>query len=195
MNVTIRIRRNQGLLTIAVALVLSACSGSGAPAPTAPVSNAGGAIASAPVSNPGAAAAATQAPQAQVAGTRDACALVTEKEATAFLGSDPGPGTSTNAGAASACSYSGSLGIGVEGGDGVAQFGLKKSSMQGLGSLQTFSGVGDDAFATIVANTIADMEILKGSTLLSILVQGDPSLQNITPDALRALGSSAAGRL
>jgi hypothetical protein len=39
------------------------------------------------------------------------------------------------------------------------------------------------------------MEILKGSTILTVNVQGDPSLQNITPAALTTLGMAAAGRL
>jgi hypothetical protein len=39
------------------------------------------------------------------------------------------------------------------------------------------------------------MEILKGSALLTVNVQGDPSLQNITLAALTTLGTTAVGRL
>jgi hypothetical protein len=39
------------------------------------------------------------------------------------------------------------------------------------------------------------MEILKGSTILTVNVQGDPALQNITPASLTTLGMAAAGRL
>ena len=39
------------------------------------------------------------------------------------------------------------------------------------------------------------MEIVKGSTLLSVHVQGNPSLQNVTVAALTALGTTAVGRL
>ena len=55
--------------------------------------------------------------------------------------------------------------------------------------------VGDDGFVFIVGNTIAQMVILKGSELLTVNVQGDPALQNITLPTLTTLGTAAAARL
>ena len=120
---------------------------------------------------------------------------ITEQEATAFLGSDPGPGINVGSPAAPACAYGASLTIGVELNDGQAMFATTKAAMQGSGKAQELSGVGDTAYVFIVANTIADMEILKGSTLLSVRVQGDPSRQNVTVAALTSLGTTAVGRL
>ena len=67
--------------------------------------------------------------------------------------------------------------------------------MQGSGTSQAMTGVGDEAFRTFVANTIADVEILKGSVLVSVEVQGDPSHQNITLAPLTTLGTMVVGRL
>jgi hypothetical protein len=125
----------------------------------------------------------------------NACLLITEAEATAFLGSDPGVGVMTTTDTATACSYGGSLVVSVEPGDGQAQFDQKKRAVEGQNNTHTLSGVGDAAFAFVVGNTIADMEILKGSSLMSVLVQGNPSLQNITPESLQALGATTVGRL
>jgi hypothetical protein len=127
-------------------------------------------------------------------GAIDACALITEKEAAAFLGSDPGPGTNSGTPEAPACAYGASLTIGVGLTDAKAQFDLQRPAA-GSSNFQALSGVGDDAYATLVANTVAAMEILKGSVLLSVQVQGDPSLQNVTFDALTKLGKTAAGRI
>lgn len=94
-----------------------------------------------------------------------------------------------------ACAYDGSLTVGLELNDGKAQFDATTATMQGSETSQALSGVGDGAYVTIVANTIASMEILKGTTLLTINVQGDPSRQNITLAALTALGTTVVGRL
>lgn len=125
----------------------------------------------------------------------NACALITEQEATAFLGSDPGPGMDTGSADSPACAYDASLTIGIDPTGGKARFDLDTSSIQGSANGHTLSGVGDAGAVTIVANSIAAMEILKGSMVLTINVQGDPSLQNITLAALTALGTTAVGRL
>jgi hypothetical protein len=154
--------------------------------------------ASAPAQASGAGQASAPAGSAASAPTTtsiDACALITEQEATAFLGRDPGPGTNTGSASAPACAYGGSLTIGVEPIDGKAVYATTKAAMQASGKAQNLSGVGDAAYVFIVANTIADMEILKGSILLSVHVQGDPSLQNVTLAALTGLGTTAIGRL
>jgi hypothetical protein len=191
MNVTIRIRRNQGLLTIAVALVLSACSGSGAPAPTAPVSNAGGAIASAPVSNPGAAAAATQAPQAQVAGTRDACALVTKAEVeTAFGESMLEPVASVVHGDAQ-CQWTHEAG-GLDLSISISAQGSTASAIKSIegayGANSDVQGVGDAAF-----EVAGILEFVKGTTLVTFGT-GDGSAI-ITDASFHKLAATAAGRI
>jgi len=58
---------------------------------------------------------------------------------------------------------------------------LVQSLGSGIGKSQDLGGVGDGAFVLTVGNTAGQMEILKGSTILTVNVQGDPSLQNITP--------------
>ena len=177
------------ILTAAVA----ACGGSSStssPAPqgqgSTPAQPSAPAQASAPESS------GASAPSTTAIG---ACALITEQEATAFLGSDPGPGTNTGSPASPACAYGGSLTIGVEPTDGQARFATIKAAMQASGKAQNLSGVGDAGYVFVVANTIADMEILKGSVLLSVHVQGDPSLRNVTVAALTALGTTAVSRL
>ena len=125
----------------------------------------------------------------------NACAVITEQDATTLLGSDPGPGLDTTSDMGPACAYGASLTLNVGANAGKAKFDSDRASAQGSGKSQDLSGVGDAAFVFIVANTIGQMEILKGSTILTVDVQGDPSLQNITPDALTTLGKAAAGRL
>lgn len=176
-----------------VAAAVGACGGSSATsAPAAAGQTQAPAQATAP--SQASAPVATQA-AAPVAGAIDACALITEKEATAFLGSDPGPGADTGSASSPACAYGGSLTIGVEPTDGQALYATTKAAMQGSGKAEDLTGVGDAAYVFIVANTIGDMEILKGSVLLSVRVQGDPSLQNVTVTRLTALGTTAVGRL
>ena len=146
----------------------------------------GGATASSPISQgqPGGptqadGAAAPTAPTGSTAAI-NACAVITEQDATTLLGSDPGPGQDTSTGMDLACSYGGSLTMNVGANAGKAKFDSDRAPAQGSGKLQDLSGVGDAAFVFIVGNTIGQMEILKGSTILTVNVQGDPSLQNIT---------------
>jgi hypothetical protein len=184
-------RSATALLIIAAAV--GACGGASATAaPAAQGQTEAPAQASAPV-QASAPAATNAAPPA--AGAIDACALITEQEATAFLGSDPGPAAQTGTADAPACAYGGSLTISVDPKDGASQYALTKAAMQGSGKAQDLPGVGDSAYAFVVADTIGDMEILKGSTLLSVRVQGNPSLQNVTVARLTVLGTTAVGRL
>ena len=174
-------------------VVVAGCGGAASSsAPAAQVARTAPAATAAPAAT--GAPPATTAPAGSATAV-NACSLITEQEATTFLGSDPGAGVSSINNATAVCAYGASLVISVEPGDGKAQFDLKQSASQGQATFQPLSGLGDAAFATIVANTIADLEILKRSTLMSVLVQGNPSLQNITADALRKLGATALGRL
>ena len=124
----------------------------------------------------------------------DACALITQPEAKAFLGSDPGPGVSTGDASSPACAYGGSLTFVVQPNAGKAKFDSDRAAALGSGKLTDLTGVGDAAYAFIVANTIAQMEIVKGATVVMVNVQGDPSLQNITAATLTTLGTTVAGR-
>lgn len=188
---SVPIRAATALLTIAA--VVAACGGSAAT--SAPAAQ-GQTPAPTQASTPGQASAPAPTNTSQpAAGAVDACAVITQQEATAFLGSDPGPGTETGTASAPACAYGGSLTISVEPGDGQDMYATTKAAMQGSGKAQELKGVGDAAYAFVVANTIGDMEILKGTTLLSVRVQGDPSLQNVTIERLTSLGTTAVGRL
>jgi hypothetical protein len=188
MNVPIRFTSAVFVLAATVA----ACGGSAAG--SSPAANGDGSS-PAPTSAAGAATEPAGTSAAPAAGAIDACAIITEAEATAFLGSDPGAGVDTGSAASPACAYGGSLTLGVEPTDGQAQYATTKAAMQGSGSATDLPGVGDSAYVFIVANTIADMEILKGTVLLSVRVQGDPSQQNVTVERLTSLGTTAIARL
>ena len=125
----------------------------------------------------------------------DACAVITEQDATTLLGSDPGPGMDSTSDMGAACSYGASLTLNVAPAAGSAQFDSDKSSAGESGKSKDLSGVGDAAFVLTVANTIGQVEILKGTTILTVNVQGDPALQNITPTALTTLGIAAVARI
>jgi Protein of unknown function (DUF3558) len=170
-------------------LVLSACSGSAVtPAPTvgAPGQSAAAAGGGAPV--------ASAAP-AGGGSAIDPCTLVTEAEATTFLGSDPGPGVSGGTSDQPACAYGASLTLSVQPSAGKTQYDADHGAAAGSGKLTDLTGVGDAAFAFVVANTIGQMEIVKGSAVVTVNIQGDPSLQNITVDRLTTLGATVAGRM
>jgi hypothetical protein len=178
-------RMAAGLLIVSA--VFTACGGA-ARTPSA----AGAGESFAPI--PSSASRQTTTPSA-VAAAIDACALVTQPEAATLLGFDPGAGTSTGTDAAPACAYGASLTIGVALADGKSQFDSKTSGSIGSANDHVIDGVGDQANALVVANTVADFEILKGSVNVSVMVQGDPVSQYITVDALTALGKTIAGRL
>jgi hypothetical protein len=192
----IYLRPVAGLLIAGVAL--AACSGSTAtptPGVVAPgqssAAAAGGSSAPAQSAPPAAQSAAPSAGGAAI----DACALITEQEATTFLGSDPGSGVSSGTPDQPACAYGASLTFSVQPTAGRAQYDADRGAAQGSGKATDLTGVGDAGFAFIVANTIAQMEIVKGTAVLTVNVQGDPSLQNITVERLTALGTTAVGRL
>ena len=182
-----QIRSATALLLLAA--LVTACSGASA---TSPSQAQGGAAATIQVA--GATAATAASAPAGAPAAINACAVVTEKEATTLLGSDPGPGQDTSSDMGPACAYGASLTLLVAPTAGKAKFDSDKAASQGSGKSQDLNGVGDAAFVFIVANTIGQMEILKGSTILTVNVQGDPSLQNITAASLTVLGTAAVGR-
>jgi hypothetical protein len=175
-------------------LALAACSGSTAAPTAAAVAPGQSSSSTAPAGGPSAPAAQSAAPAAGGAAIV-ACALITEQEATTFLGSDPGPGVSSGTADQPACAYGASLTFSVQPTAGRAQYDADRGAAQGSGKAADLTGVGDAGFAFVVANTIAQMEIVKGTAVLTVNVQGDPSLQNITVERLTALGTTAVGRL
>jgi len=181
-EMTIQTRSAAAILILSA--VVGACSGaSAAPTPG-------------PTGAPGQATAAPDATtRAGAAAAIDACALITQPEAKAFLGSDPGPGSTTGDASSSACAYGGSLTFVVQPDAGKAKFDSDKAAAAGSDKLHDLPGIGDGAYAFIVANTIAQMEVLKGSNLVTVNVQGDPSLQNITVATLTALATTVVARL
>ena len=182
-----KIQTRPATAILVLALALGACGGSSTTAPTA------GQLPSAAAAQTGAPAAAST-PAGSTAAI-SACALITEPEAKAFLGTDPGPGVDAGSTESPACAYGASLTIVLELTDGKAQFDASTANMQGSTTSQALSGVGDGGYVTIVGNTVAIMEFLKGTTLVTINVQGDPSRQNVTLAALTALGKTVVGRL
>jgi hypothetical protein len=190
---TMKIQTRSATAILILSAVVGACGGTAStPSPLAQGQPSAPTQASAPVGST--APAASTAPAGSTTAI-NACAVITEQDATALLGSDPGPGMSTGSGSEPACAYGASLTYVVELNDAKAAFDATKAAMQGSGKAQALTGVGDDGFVFIVANTIAQMAILKGSTLLTVNVQGDPSLQNITLAAMTTLGTAAVGRL
>ena len=179
-----KIHTGSAAALLALSVMVGACSGaSGAPTP-------------APSAAPGQPTAAPDATtKAGSAAAIDACALITEPEAKAFLGSDPGPATNSGDASSPACAYGGSLTFVVQPDAGKAKFDSDKAAAGGSGKLNDLPGIGDGAYAFIVANTIAQMEIVKGANLLTVNVQGDPSLQNITVATLTTLATTLVSRL
>jgi hypothetical protein len=184
--------RSAAALLILSAMV-TACASSAATAPSVNHSQvAQNTQAGAPA---GDATAAASTPARGSTPAVNACAVITEQDATTLLGSDPGPGQNTSSDTGAACAYGASLTLSVGANAGKAQFDSDRAPALGSGKLQDLTGVGDAAFVFIVANTIGQMEILKGSTILTVDVQGDPALQNITAASLKTLGTAAAGRI
>ena len=175
----------------AALLILSAMVGAcgGASATASPVSQ-GQASAPAQASAPGQASGPTGS-----TGAINACALLTEQEATTFLGSDPGPGQDVGDPTSPACAYDASLTFSVDFSvdptAGKAKFDSDTAGLQGSNNY-TLSGVGDGAGATIVGGMVARMEILKGSAILTVNIQ---SGRIFTVAELTTLGATMVGRL
>jgi hypothetical protein len=135
-----------------------------------------------------------------------ACAPITQQEATAALGSDPGPGT-PGAGAPNGlkatgtdCTYrtsdSGELSFVVEPGTARAQYDEAKARIQDPSYQGTFlelTGVGDAACITSGPHG-GHVYIFKGSVLVTIDLY-TPTPLSSPADILTTLGRGAAGRV
>ncbi len=120
-----------------------------------------------------------------------ACTLVTEQDATAALGSDPGPGIAAAQSGVTACTYGAapqmvSVHLSPAGKAGYDQ--MHSASVDGA-SLVDLAGIGDAAFG-IFAAPIASIGFYRGSSYVSIVIYADGS-----QDRAMALASAAASRL
>jgi hypothetical protein len=178
-----------GAAMLMSAFSVAACGSSAAPtAPTATASAATGAT-PAPVT--------TTPPQQATAVPADSsgaspCELVTEGDATTFLGSDPGPGVVTTSGLITICGYR-ELHVAVERGAGArGLFEAAQSANQSQPGFQSLSGVADGGFIFKMPDANWLLYIFKGTSLVSMIAPGGPP---ITAATLTALGTTAAGRL
>jgi hypothetical protein len=182
MNRKIVIGWSGGLLTAAL---LAAC---GSPAT-------GGA--SVPAGNISPAATSSATASGASRSTVAPCSLVTEPEATAFLGIDPGPGVVGSSGSAVAsCGYAGYMVIAVDPGGRPAFDGYRSVSKGGVAGadFQDVNGTGDAAFVySAAAGSTGGVCILKGS--LAVLITVLPFQPGtVTTAKSTALAMTVAGR-
>lgn len=165
-----------GAVAVAVALMLTGCST--------------GALTSAPTT-PGATPTASTASAAHAA---TACDLITEQDATAALGADPGVSTAVVNGPDSSCkfgSYPTLLTINLVSATGKADFDHLKGQDTG-GSLTAVTGVGDDAFSD-TEGPAASVWFVHGTAMVTIVVVlGSGSNPN---DAALSIAHEADARL
>lgn len=191
------------LAVTATCLLLAACSsGATTPSNTAvghthstaiTAATPPGAPTAAPTVGPASDAATPTVP---AAGT-SACALVSEQQLTALLGTDPGPGKAGSDSSTTSCAYTRGVAVSIvvdRSGGKILFDGFCPNQAQS--NTRSVSGVADGACYTIVGGTgpIAAMYILKGTAVMSINIQAGLDAK-ITASALIALGKVAAARL
>ena len=121
----------------------------------------------------------------------DACTLVTEQDASAALGSDPGPGVPDAQSGVTACTYGAapamvSVHLSPAGKTEFDQ--AHAAPIQGA-TLVDLTGIGDGAFGIFQA-PVASIAFYRGSSYVSIVIFADGS-----QDRAVALATAAAGRL
>ena len=195
---TNRRSRRYAVLGLSVScLVLAACSNPVA----APTTAAADLLASPVAASPTAPAdTPTQVAPATIAtgrGATTACALVTEQEAAAALGADPGPGQETPLGdTASACSYLAGqsiLQLSLTRSGGKAVYDSEHAGIpSGTPGITEVSGVGDSAFSQ-VKGTRAAINFDKGDAMvvIGLTSAGAPASQ----EQLSELATAAASRM
>jgi hypothetical protein len=120
----------------------------------------------------------------------DACTLVTEQDASAALGSDPGPGVPDAQSGVTACTYGAAPAmVSVHlSPAGKTEFDQAHAAIQGA-TLVDLTGIGDGAFGIFQA-PVASIAFYLGSSYVSIVIFADGS-----QDRAVALATAAAGRL
>ncbi len=138
--------------------------------------------------------AVSSSPAVAVPAAATACALVSEREASAALGSDPGAGTEAVDGSNSSCkfgNYPTLLTVNLISTTGKTDFDHLKSQDTG-GKLVPVSGLGDEAFA-VTEGPAASIWFTHGTAMVAIVVVlGSGS--NPNAEAL-AVARAANGRL
>jgi hypothetical protein len=191
----------------AVASVLLAGCSSSAPAVSAnaagnsstPAVNAvpSSSVVAAPTSGPAQTPVAASTPaHATTSGGGHACSLVTEQEASAALGADPGPGQSDTSGPASSCMYGSSpsiVTVNLVPVGGKQYFDHARQVTGSAGHEVTVSGIGDEAFS-VASGPAASVEFVKGDALVAIVIlrgmTGSPAIAQAT-----VLAKLAASRI
>jgi hypothetical protein len=188
---TTRLRRRHILLTTAVTLLLGACSGTSAPAPTAATSGA-------PTAPPEQASvpAAAGPTSAATGGTVDPCSLLTQAEVDAAAGQSLGHGA--QAGALDDCQWSTSdfaASVELDVGDWTA---IKAKSAQSGQALTAVPGVGDEALTLNVAGNAAQLYVRKGTIGFMLLLGGGQYIDSLADLGLaqeKVLAAAVLGRL
>jgi hypothetical protein len=182
-------RRRAWLASFLVApvMALAACAGSAATAPSS--------------GSPAPAGAASSAPAAAQASTHDACALVTEQEATTALGSDPGAGTPQGSGASQACMFR-SNGLVLQVGlspNGTRELldttraAIQKSYLDNHGTVVEAPGMGDANFVASSPHG-GGCYVLKGTVMAHITLV-NPTVMASAQATMTTLCGAMAGRL
>jgi hypothetical protein len=166
------------------ALTLAACGGStlsGSPAP--------GGSSQATTSSPASVA-------AQSVALPDICTLITESEASAAFGRDPGAPQKVGQ---DGCSYVSSKGgmlalnVTANGANAGRMFDAERTDPSNSG-FQDVTGIGDRAFITLTpAKGLGTVAFIKGSVVVTIQFGNGASVPTV--DQMTTLGKAAAGRL
>lgn len=147
-----------------------------------------------------AAASATGAPSAGDSpsantGAATACSLITQQEASAALGSDPGPGIAGVLGVATTCTFGtppSVLTVDLVPTGGKAAYEQTHGGAKAH-QLVTISGVGDAALG-MFEGPIGAIYFYKGDALVSVLLTTNQA-NATSQDKMTALANTAAGRL
>jgi hypothetical protein len=176
----IRTVTRRALLIAAGCLLLTGCG----PAKASPV-------AAGPRATPIAAAAASAeaATPATGGGGLTACGLITEQEVSTAIGTPTGPGTPGGSAALSECIYDeGTLIVSMKT-DAKALFDTSFAAATAKGAAN-LPGIGDKAFAASIDDGHCLLQLLKGTTLVSIMYGGHDAKNTSI-----AIAKVAAGKL
>ena len=130
----------------------------------------------------------------------DPCALVTETDATAALGTDPGPGVSSKLGSANLCTYGAyprTVLVASTPNDGKTSYDASKALRGSSNGAVTIPGLGTEAFKDSGPNNGgADVFFYQGDAYVSVTLVTADGAQASSPDPLAlAMAKAAAGRL
>ena len=163
------------VLGLACVALVSGCSAGQQAGPAAPSGSATASASAKPASH----------------GSADACTIVTEQDASAALGADPGPGVPDAQSGVTACTYGAApsmVSVHVSPA-GKAEFDQMHGQPVEGATPVDLSGIGDAAFGIFQA-PLASIAFYRGSSYVSIVIFADGS-----QDRAVTLATAAAGRL